>query len=107
LLHEIDDVRAEAEHPPGGGPGAIGVNPRRVQTLYSRIIGAYPDEAENWAFEARAVDGVIEEKVVNGVIVRPRSEPRFDFDLTMRIPTAELPIVYERLDQVAMELGQT
>jgi hypothetical protein len=103
LLHLIDDVRAEAEHPPGGGPGAVGIDPRRVQTLYFRIIGMYPEEGENWTFDARAMDHAIQERVVNGVVLRPRSEPRFGFALTIGVPTADLPIVYQRLHQVALE----
>jgi hypothetical protein len=84
LLHLMEEVSAEAEHPWDGGPGPGGVD---------------PDEAKYWAFEARAEDDVIEEKGVNGVVVRPQ----FNFAVTVRIPIADLPSVYQRLYKVALD----
>jgi hypothetical protein len=93
----------EGNHNRGSGPGAVGIDPRRMQTLWSRIIGANPGEGENWTFEARAIDYAVEERVVNGVIVQPRSKPEFDFAVTIRLPAADLPLLYEGLYEVAMD----
>jgi hypothetical protein len=95
LLILMDEGSSGAAYPPGSGPGAAGINPRRV--------GACPDEGQFWFLEPRAVDHVMEEMVVKRVVVRPRSEPRFNFAVTMRIPIADLHSVYQHLHEVALE----
>jgi hypothetical protein len=107
FLNLILEGAAEGGQAQGRGPGDVRISPARAGTLHQRLTGSCPDEPGNWSYEARPIDHALEERVVNGVVVRPRSRPRFDFALTIRFPTTDLPVVFERLSRVALDQLRT
>jgi hypothetical protein len=103
FLSLIVEGSAEGNQPQSCGPGEVRISPDRTGTLSQRITGSCPDEPENWSYEARPIDHALGERVVNGVVVQPRSKPRFDFAVTIQFPTTDLPVVFDRLSRVALD----
>jgi hypothetical protein len=103
FLNLIDNISIRWDDPPGSGPAAFSIDPGRARTLDDPISGTCQDAGKNWSVKVRATGHVFEEYRVNGVVVRPRIGPQLSFEVTIGIPTADVPLIFERLQEVALD----